>query len=765
MATSAGYFEISLQLARLDTDFHQRWKAGRRGGLRDSLLNPQSLCCAPLMPQAEPPAPTEPARNTDTTLRRRANLRRALSPRHLAFVGGRNLEEPIRQARAFGFAGPIWAVSPKLGEIGGLRCFPSLRDLPQAPDAVFLAVPREASIEVTRELAAMGAGGVIAYAAGFAELGGAGRELQRRLNEAAGDLALIGPNCYGMLNAIDGVALWPSGHGLQRVEQGAAIVAQSGNVSLNVTMNLRSVPFAHVISMGNQACLDLADFMAVLAEEPRVTAIALYMEGLTDVAAFAAAAAAALERGVPIVALKAGASDLGSRLAVTHTSSLAGDDALYDALFDRLGIARARSVPELLETVKLLSVLPPPSGRRLAVFTCSGGDSLMVADAAAPLGVDLPQPSPARTEALRRLLPDFATVSNPLDYNTSLWGDREALVRCFSTMLEEPYDAALLVLDYPHQGIAGRVECDISVDALITAARNAGIPAAVVSTLPELIPAEARARMIEAGIAPLQGLPEGLAAISAAMDHGERRDAARRVGFDALRLPASQPLSGTVATLDEAESKRRLAAFGLRVPAGRTIPPQGAAQAATEIGFPVALKVLAPFVPHKSDAGVVALGLRSGADIEAALARMEERLAADGRGPIAAVLVEEMVGNAVAELIVGVIRDERIGLALVIGAGGLLVELVRDTQRLLLPASREEIGEALGRLAVVKLLAGYRGREPGDRDAAIDAVAAVAAFAAAHRDSLVELDVNPLLVRPQGEGAVAVDALVRMALP
>ena len=712
------------------------------------------------MPQSEMPTQRE---TTDARARRRANLRRALSPRHIAFVGGRNLAEPVRQARAFGFAGPIWAVSPKLDEIAGINCLRSLQDLPEAPDAVFLAVPREATIEMTRELAALGAGGVIAYAAGFAELGGSGVELQRRLVEAAGDLALIGPNCYGMLNALDGVALWPSGHGLQRVGRGAAIVAQSGNVSLNVTMNLRSVPFAHVISMGNQACLDLSDFIAVLAEEPRVTAIALYIEGVTEVDTFAEAAAAALERGIPIVALKAGTSDLGSRLAVTHTSSLAGDDALYDALFHRLGIARAHSVPELLETVKLLSILPPPGGRRLAVFTCSGGDSLMVADAAAPLGIDLAQPSRARREALRRLLPDFATVSNPLDYNTSLWGDRAALVRCFSTMLEDPYDAALLVLDYPHEGISGRAECDISVDALVLAAQSAGVPAAVASTLPELIPAPARERMIEAGVAPLQGLPEALSALSAAIRHGERRDAARRAGFESLRLPKSTPVAGPVATLHEAESKRRLAEFGLRVPVGRVVHRQQAGQAAAEIGFPVALKVLSPFLPHKSDAGGLELALRSEAQVEAALARMESRLASGGHGPIETVLVEEMVGDAVAELIVGVVRDGQLGLALVIGGGGILVELVRDTQRLLLPAAHEDIEDALGRLAAAKLLTGYRGREPGDLSAAVDAIAAIAGFAEAHRSTLVELDVNPLLVRPLGRGAIAADALVRMA--
>jgi acetate---CoA ligase (ADP-forming) len=714
------------------------------------------------MPIAEPSAPPSSA-GEEPSGRRRANLKRLLSPRHLAFIGGRNLIEPIRQAKAFGFSGPIWAVSPKLDSIEGIPCFKSVDALPEPPDAVFLAVPREPSVELVGELTRAGAGGVIAYAAGFAELGAEGAELQGRLIEAAGDLALVGPNCYGILNAVEGVALWPSGHGLARVERGAAIVAQSGNLSLNVTMNLRSVPFAHVISMGNQACLGLADYMAVLAEDPRVTAIALYIEGLTDVAAFSEAAIGALERGVPIVALKAGASELGSRLAVTHTSSLAGDDALYDALFERLAIARAHSVPELLETVKLLSVTAPPRGKRLAVFTCSGGDSLMVADASAPLGIELPQPSPDCEARLRRRLPEFATVANPLDYNTSLWGHRDELVGCFSTLLSDPFDAALLVLDYPHEGIAGRAECDISVDALIEAARACRIPAAVASTLPELIPEEARARMVEAGVAPLQGLPEALAAIAASMRHAERRREILARGGEALRVPRLRPLAAPATVLDEARSKAELAAFGLEVPPSRAVSPKEAAEAARRLGFPVAIKALAPFLPHKTEAGGVALHLGSPEEVEAALASMTRRLTVDGHGALRTVLVERMVTDAVAELIVGVVRDERLGLALVLGGGGVLVELMQDSQRLLLPTSRDAIATVLSRLAAAKLLSGYRGRPEGDIDAAIAAVAAVAAFAEAHRDRLAELDVNPLLVRPKGRGAVAVDALIRMA--
>ena len=318
------------------------------------------------------------------------------------------------------------------------------------------------------------------------------------------------------------------------------------------------------------------------------------------------------------------------------------------------------------------------------------------------------------------------------------------------------------MLDYPHEGIAGRAECDISVDALIDATRKSGIPGAVASTLPELIPAEARARMIEAGVVPLQGLPEALAAIAASMRHAERRREILAQGGAALRVPQIGPLRAPAMVLDEARSKAELAAFGLPIPpAGRCarISRRGCAQPR----LPGCGQGPRPFLPHKTEAGGVSLHLGSPEQVEEAIARMTRRLAAGGNGELRTVLVEPMVTDAVAELIVGVLRDERLGLALVIGGGGVLVELMQDSQRLLLPASREAIAQALSRLAVAKLLAGYRGRPQADIEAAIDAIAAVAAFAEAHRDRLAELDVNPLLVRPKGRGALAVDALIRMA--
>ncbi len=680
------------------------------------------------------------------------NLKRLMSPRHVAYIGGRAREPAMRMCVDAGFAGPVWPVNPNHDTLAGLKCYASLADLPEPPDAAYVAVPAPATIEAVRELAAMGAGGAVCYAAGFAEVGGDGAALEEALVDAAGELALVGPNCYGILNNIDGLPLWPIGHAHRRVERGAAFVAQSGNISLNVAFNQRSMPFAYIISSGNEAALGTGDYIEALLDNPKVTAIGIYLEAVNDVAGFSRAAACALDQGVPIVAIKAGSSQAGREIAMTHTGSLAGSDAAYDALFDRLGIVRARTPAEMLETLKALSVTGPLAGPRLAVFTCSGGESALIADMAEAAGVALPPPSPAQREALARELPDFAHIGNPLDYNTSLWGARDALERVFTAVMDDGYDAALLVIDYLI-GSGERDDVDNALDALIAASRKTGVPAIHGCSLSESVTEEARERLIAAGVAPLQGIDHVIAAVGAAIAYGARRRALDG-GTASLVLPPATPMPADTTLLDERESKRRLAEHGLAVPEGRVVDGAGAPAAACEIGFPVALKVLAPHVAHKTEAGALRLGLASEAEVAAAVAEIASALAAGS------FLVEAMIGDAVCELIVGVSRDAQLGLVLVVGSGGALVELVEDTRTLLLPADREAIAAAIGSLKAAQLIAGFRGRPAGDVDAAIDAVLAVAAFAEAHRDRLVELDVNPLVVTPRG--AVAVDALIRM---
>ena len=693
---------------------------------------------------------------------RAQNLRRLMKPRHVCIVGGQAMEDSIRRCADTGFAGEIWIVNPKRSALGGRKCYASIADLPEAPDATFIAVPREPTIEILRALSAAGAGGAICYAAGYAEVGGEGAGLQSQLIDAAGDLAMVGPNCYGILNYLDGIALWPTGHNGRRVESGCAFIGQSGNIALNVTANERSVPFAYVISSGNQVILTVADFVDALTEDPKVTAIGLYIEGIDDVPAFSRAAAKAMQAGKPLVALKAGKSTLGAKLAMSHTSSLAGSDRMYDTLFERLGVIRVDSLPQLMETMKFVSVAGLPKGNRLAVFTCSGGDGLMTADIAEAIDLPLPQHSPEQVADLKTQLPNFATISNPLDYNTSLWGHEDLLTRCFDTVMKGDFDAGMLVIDYATDGEASEQDWDCSAKALLAACQANGKLPMVTATLPELLPTRVRDLVIAGHGAPMQGLPEALHAFTAAERFARLRDRLGNTDLAQITVPPTPKPHGEARLLHEYEAKLQLSAYGLSVPEARVVAPSEAAAAAAELGFPVVLKVAEPVIAHKTEAGAVAVNLKSAAEVEAAVQRMGAAVAAYKPGTtIAKVLVERMVSDVVAELIIGVKRDPQFGLALVIGAGGILVEMVQDSAMLLLPADRAAIERAIDGLKIAKLLKGYRGRPAGDLRAVANAVAAVAAFAEAHRGDLLELDVNPLMVLKSG--AVAVDALVVLA--
>ena len=683
----------------------------------------------------------------------RAQLQRLFSPRHIAVFGGASAAEAVRQCRKLGFAGQIWPVHPTRREVEGLACYPDVASLPQAPDASFVAVPRHATVDIVGQLAARGAGGVICYASGFAEVGGEGVALQQQLVHKAGDMALLGPNCYGMLNYLDGVALWPDQHGGQRVERGVALITQSGNIGLNLTMQRRALPLAYLITVGNKAGSRMESLVDALLADPRVSVIGMHIEGLDDVAAFSRVALKALRQGVPLVALKAGSSALGAQTAMSHTSSLAGPDALYDALFARCGVARVRDPAGLIETCKFLHVHGPLGGTRIISASCSGGEASLVADLAQPRGLDMPAIPSAAQARLHAVLGDKVTVANPLDYHTYIWGDLAAQTECFSGLMDCCFDAHLLVLDYPRLDRCSAESWGTTVDAFVAAAQageKTGKKAAtVVASLPEDLPEDYAQALMAQGIAPMHGLPDCLDAIAHAAQIGAAAHA--QAGLTPL-LQVQALQAGAPSTLDEAASKSALAAFGLPVPQGQVVAAAQVLQAADALGYPVVLKAVSEHLAHKTEAGAVHLNLANATQVQAALDKMA--------GLSDHFLVEQMASNVVAEVIVGVQRDAQFGLSLTVGAGGVLVELLQDARTLLLPVQRHEVQAALEALKMASLLRGFRGRPAGDMAALVDAVMAVADYAQANADRLLELDVNPVLVMPQG--VLAVDALIRL---
>ena len=694
---------------------------------------------------------------------RHQNLSRLLSPRHIAFIGGRDAEVAINEAKRIGFTGQIWPVNPKRETLGGYPCFASVADLPEAPDATFLAVPAPAAITTVAQLAARGAGGIVCYTAGFREAGAEGQVLEAALIEAAGDLALVGPNCYGVINYLDRAALWPFAHGGGSPGYGAAIITQSGMLSSDITMSQRSLPLTHMISCGNQSVLSLEDFVDHLIDHPAVRAIGMHIEGLRDVPRFAAAALCAAEKGVPLVALKTGSSQIGASLTVSHTGSLSGTDDLYDALFARVGVIRVKSPSQLLETLKFLCVAGAPSGNRVAGFTCSGGGATMLADHAEAIGLGFPAFGPAERAALLPLLPDIATVSNPLDYTTPIWGDASKTGPVFAAAINGVQaDSTVLVQDYPAAGLdESKPYYRADAGAFIAAAKARGIPAAICATLPENIDPETRDWLVAQGVAPMQGLTETLDAMRAAGLWAERR--AQIMAKRPAPLLALPDLA-TLQTVDEAAGKALLSTLGLPIPAGEVVAGAQVVQAASRIGYPVVLKMMGPKLAHKSEAGAVALGLANAADLTAALQKMRADVTA--HDPLALTdrfLVESMAPRPLAELLVNLRRDAQFGLVLTLGAGGVLVELLEDAATLLLPASAAQIEAALNGLKIARILRGYRGAKGADMAALAGFIAHLCQIFESQSATLAEVEINPLFVTATGPWVV--DVLIQKAGP
>ncbi len=676
------------------------------------------------------------------------DLTRLLNPRSIAFVGGNECAIAIRRTRELGFTGTIYAVHPKRDELSGVPTLKSPDDIPEAVDAAFIAVKNEPTIEVVRALAAKGCGGAVIYAAGFAETGNT--DLQRKLLAAANGMPLMGPNCYGFVNTLSRAALWPDETGLEPVERGVALITQSGNIACNFTMMMRGLPVAAVFSIGNQVDVGMHDMVETLSADPRISAIGLHVEGLPDVAAFARAAALARQRKVPIVVLKTGRSEQGAKVAMSHTSSLAGADTLYDALFERYGIARMKSVSAFAETLKFLHNGGPIADSRLVSLSCSGGEAALVADMALEKKVSFPPFNAATKPRVAATLNEYVAIDNPLDYHTFIWGQPDKLTATFTQVLKGGFDVGMVILDTPTHPKMKPEAWATTARAMAAAAQATGARAAVVASLSEGMPLSLADELSQSGVAPMMGLDDALTAFEAAAFIG--RNWARTETLPDMLTPLTKGSDDRI--FSESAAKALLKKHGLSVPEGIVCPAEDAVAAAEKLGYPVTLKVSSAAIAHKTEAGGVALNLRTADEVREAAERMA-KLAPD-------VLVERMVTGAVAELIIGLTSDPQFGTALVVGAGGILTELLKDSVTLILPTTRSEIERALKTLKVWTLVEGFRGKS-GDQQAVFRAVEAVADFANANRGLVEEVDVNPLLVLK--DGAIAVDALIKMRKP
>ena len=671
------------------------------------------------------------------------SLDRLFRPKTVAVYGGKWADYVVKQCRKLGFPGEIWRVHPTRE-----GCFRSAAELPGAPDSAFLGINRELTVQQFSALRERGLGGAVVFAAGFGEEAD-GADWTRKLDAAAGELPFIGPNCYGFANFFDHVALWPEQVTGKPVERGIAFIGQSGTISITVMEQRRSLPVGYVLTVGNQQRLAAEDLIRYCAEDERVSTIGLYLEGILDVPKFVEAVDHARTLGKPIALVKAGRSEQARAAALTHTGALTGSDALHDALFERLGIARCDTLSSLVETLKLLHCFGPLPSNRVLVLGASGGDMAMVSDAASHFDLEFTPLPEAEHDTLRAMVGERVKLHNPFDIQTATWFDYPKLREMFGVLLRCGYGVTAFMVDPQDDTLADTEAFDRAIDTLLEVAPESPGHAALLSSLPESLSKARRGKCLRAGVAPMQGLAEALEAVHHA--------ASIRKAWDdwfppKLRPPV--PDEVPIRTLTEAESKELLAQHGFALPKSCLVAAEDAPEAAAELGFPVVVKAVAPELLHKTERGGVVLHLRSRREVAEAVARMS--------GLAETFLVEEMITDRVAELILGVTVDPQFGPALTVGAGGIFTELLRDSTSLLLPISAAQAQRAIRNLRVNALLQGWRGKPEGDMEALSEAVLSLARFVESYAERLAGCDINPLIVRPQGKGVVVVDALIRM---
>ncbi|MCC6533437.1 MAG: acetate--CoA ligase family protein [Burkholderiales bacterium] len=694
------------------------------------------------------------------------SIDRMLNPRSIAVVGaspkggyGARLLNAVLKCKQ---RVRIYPVNPNYTEIAGVKSYPGVSELPEAPDLVGIVVPYHRVLDVLQESHRKGAGAAVVISAGFAERGVAARlELQHKVGAfaRASGLRMAGPNCLGLANVKDDIWATASSRTLGGLTGPIGLVCQSGATAFGPFL-LRAVDagigLSYIVSTGNETDLDFADFARYLLDDPDTRVIAGFVEGFKDVKKFLAVAEMALERAKPIVLIKIGRSESGARAAQSHTAALTGADALYDAVFEQYGVIRVQDYDDLLETAQLLAHQRAPKKPGVAVVSHSGGISSLTADMCGLAGLQLPPLSDQAREGINSIVKEFGWAANPADVTG--FSRSDSFPQIMQHMIDEPEVGTLVVAsagagNQVDQVIELRDRSDKNVAYFWTASRG---------------DQGALAKLKGANV-PIFYTPAKLAAgLRSLLDYHARRE--QRVAAGPTRAPVPTPEQQQMierlralgrTALSESESKQVLAAWG--VGGTRELlakSAQAAVEAAKRLGYPVALKVDSPDIAHKSEAGAVRLGLTSAQEVSKAY---EEILASALRhaptAAISGVLVQEMVAAAV-EVIVGVSYDPQLGPMLLFGSGGVLVEVYDDVTHRHCPITRAEALEMVAAVKGSKLLRGFRGKPAADIEALADTLVRVSHLAVHLDGMLAELDINPLMVLPAGRGVKAADALI-----
>ena len=689
-----------------------------------------------------------------------------LTPRSIAIIGASQEPtkiggRPVDLLRRYGYAGRIYPVNPQASVVQGLQAYASVAELPEAPDLAIIAVDAGKAPEAVEQCAARGVRSVVVFSSGFAELGDQGRAVQDRLRAAARrtGMRVLGPNCLGAVSVAERAIATFSivlEHSLPAAGS-LGIVSQSGNLG-SFTMRLasdRGIGVSRFMTTGNECDIDIADGIAWLARDPATKVILCCMEACRDAGRLIAALTEARDAGKPVIAIKIGTSAAGQAAAASHTGAMAGSDAVFDALLARHGAVRVRSIDELIDLGHAASILLPgrlPKGPRLGIVTASGGFGVLLADAAQAVGLSLPELNEATQRTILELVP-FASARNPVDATAQMSSRPDLLQKILSAVVaDNSCDAIVLPLPFSLHMPRLRFVYMEALRHIRTAYPDRPVILCVDG------PPDALAELNAMGY-PTVASFDGCCAVVASL--------ARLQVAATSPKEASQPAIAKASPLaadafrHELGAKRMLADAGIPVLAERLVSDaDAAARAASEIGFPVVLKIASPDLPHKTEVGGVTIGLRSEAEVRQAHAAMLERVAAKApRAAIDGVIVAPMA-HGLSELILGSRVDPVFGPVVMVGLGGIFAEIVQDTAVQMAPVSETQAMAMLRSLKAFAVLNGARGRRRTDLEAAARAIAALSRFAVAHADTVSEIDINPLLLKAEGEGSVALDALL-----
>jgi len=709
-----------------------------------------------------------------------------LNPANIAIVGASDRPGSwsggVRRALVRSqFAGPVYPVNPRNKTVwDGQTCYPSLSELPEPPDHVVVLVPGAAAAETIAQAGRAGARSATIFSSGFGEGGdpqgrALGETLRRAIEEAG--IAVSGPNCNGNLAAPGALLTIPDDRIRELARGPAAIVGQSGGIVMALYRALagRAIATSYALTSGNELGLCSADYIRYLADDPEIKVIGCFLEAIRNPEDFRSACAHARAAGKPIVAIKIGGSEESRKAALAHTGALAGSLACFDAVAETLGLIRVGTLDEMIETIDYFTHAKTPKGARLGALTFSGGLKGLMLESAARNGLAFPALQSETTARLAEVLGVGTSLGNPLDGGYSVLSSRDTYFKTIDILLADPNIDALLVQEElpAAPGTNAKTENLREVDRRAAAGAK---PIAVVSMISYNFSDHTRAFRAELAHLPvLQEVDKALKAIAAAGRYGALgalRECAPVAAASAAEqhaiaqaLKRARPTGDGRSVLDEADSKALLRAYGVGTPQERTAAsPEEALHAANEIAYPVVLKLLAAEVTHKSDVGGVVVGIRSDADLRSAYARIAENFARARPGArLEQVLVARQISGI--ELVLGVQRDPEVGPVVMFGTGGVLLELARDVAFGAVPLARWQAQAMIERTAAGRLLQGYRGASPADRESVVAALLALGRLAGDLGERVESIDVNPFVALPAGQGALALDALVVLRSP